>query len=194
MYCLLNLQMALTDCGSQYVKATTLRCLSSKAVPATLMLAARPDFFDSDPIIAEWTPAAEAAAPDAPCRHLTMEDVSALVDHLHISWVELEALAISKAPPALQRKRRPTQPQLGRHCVCHEWRALSKAPPALQRKRRPTQPPISRRFELVFVMSDELILCMTEPPERAANALMGSFTVHAGTHRSTGRPNMTVYG
>lgn len=107
--------MALIDCGLQCVKAITLKSLSSKAVPATIVLAARPDFFDSDPIIAEWTPAAEAAAPDAPCRHLTMEDVSALVDHLHISWVELEALAISKAPPALQRKRRPTQPQISRH-------------------------------------------------------------------------------
>ena len=115
MHCLLILRMALIDCGLHYVKATTLKCLPSKAVPATTVLAARPDFFNSDPIIAEWTPAAEAAAPDAPCRHLNMEDVSALVDHLHISWVELEALAISKAPPALQRKCRPTLPQISRH-------------------------------------------------------------------------------
>ncbi len=156
--------MALIDCGLQYVKATTLKFLSSKAVPAKNVLAARPDFFDSDPIIVEWTPAAEAAAPDAPCRHLTMEDVSALVDHLHISWVELEALAISKAPPALQRKRRPTQPQISRHC------------------------------EVVSAMGEDLILCKTEPPESAANVLVGSFTVQVGTHKFTGGPNITVYG
>ncbi|KAK9840749.1 hypothetical protein WJX81_002183 [Elliptochloris bilobata] len=55
------------------------------------------DFFDSEPIIKEWTPKAEAAALDAPCRHVDKAGIAKIVDRIRIPWTQYEELAISKA-------------------------------------------------------------------------------------------------
>ena len=54
------------------------------------------DFFDSDPVIAEWTPKAEAAAPDGPCRHVDKVEIAKIADRVRIPWTDYETMAISK--------------------------------------------------------------------------------------------------
>ena len=61
------------------------------------------DFFDSDPVIAEWTPKAEAAAPDGPCRHVDKVEIAKVADRVRIPWTDYETMAINKVSslPAL---------------------------------------------------------------------------------------------
>ena len=54
------------------------------------------DFFDSDPVFAEWTPKAEAAAPDAPCRRVDKVEIAEIADRVRIPWTDYETMAISK--------------------------------------------------------------------------------------------------
>ena len=44
----------------------------------------------------QWTPKAEAAAPDAPCRRMGIEGIVEVVNHLRLSSDELESMAASR--------------------------------------------------------------------------------------------------